>query len=164
MQEITALLIIVLMAAALAAFFLAIRLLFPARVELTRMAAEEMLARSFFLGLVNSIFFSAVILGLLALAENMGVAFLALLALILLVIYGIALAFGLTAMIELTGARLLPQGSANRRSILGSVVLILGCLTPFVGWFGLFVYVGFLGVGAFILGLFRKAVPTVLED
>ena len=164
MQYLTALVFIILMATALVAFFLAIRLFFPVRVGLARQSAEDMSARAFFLGLINAIFLSALILGLLAVSENAGAAILGILALILLVAYASALAFGLTAVVEPAGARLLPQSSANHQSIWGSMVLILGCLTPFVGWFGLFIFISLLGVGAFILSFFHRAVPIIMEE
>jgi hypothetical protein len=36
------------------------------------------------------------------------------------------------------------------------VVLSFACALPVVGWFLLFPYVGFVGIGAFILGLFQR--------
>jgi hypothetical protein len=165
MQDIfSGLIIIVFAAITLVSFFLAVRLLFPLRVELIQQAAEAMHVRAFFLGLVNSIFFAALIMGLIALADGTGASFLYFPALCLFAILIAALAYGLTGVVQLAGARLAPDGSLPRKSVLGSIVLILGCLTPFVGWFGLFVYVGFLGLGAFILSFFRKEALSEIES
>ena len=157
MQDIfSGLIFIVLSFVTLVSFFLAVRLFFPFRTGLIQQAAESMHARAFFLGLINSIFLVALILGLIALADGTGASFLYFPALCLFVVLIAALAFGITGVVQFVGARLLPDGSPHRKTILGSVVLILGCLTPFVGWFGLFVYVSFLGFGGFILSFLRK--------
>ncbi|MFZ6029228.1 MAG: hypothetical protein ACOYYS_16065 [Chloroflexota bacterium] len=150
------LVLVVAVACALAAFFLAVRLLFPVRTRSIQEAAEAMHARAFFLGLVNGLFFAALILGLFSLADSTGMAFLFLPALCLCAILLAALAYGLTGVVQLVGTRLLPDGSANRQTIAGAVVLILGCLAPFVGWFGLSFYISFLGLGAVIVSFFRK--------
>jgi hypothetical protein len=77
----------------------------------------------------------------------------------------VALTFGLAAVVGLTGERIAPQRSGLARIVLGTVVLSLGCLTPVVGWFGLLPYVACLGVGGFVLGLFRRrsGPPTIMS-
>jgi hypothetical protein len=119
--------------------------------------------RAFLLGLINTLFVAALFIGLAALAEASGIGLLLLLALLLLVIYLIGLVFGLTGMAQLVGGRLCPAWSPNRRHIAGALALILGCLLPYIGWFGLFVYVSLLGVGGVILSFFRKDQPAVPE-
>jgi hypothetical protein len=157
MQDIfSGLILIVFTFVSLVSFFLAIRLLFPFRTAVIQQAAEAMHARAFFLGLINGIFFVALILGLITLADSTGASFLYFPALCLFVMLIAALVYGLTGVVQLVGTRLAPEGNPHRKSILGSVVLILGCLTPFVGWFGLSVYVSFLGLGALIISFFKK--------
>jgi hypothetical protein len=156
MEYIGALILIILSAITLIAFFLAVSLLFPRRVGLSQQAASEMPGRSFVLGLINTLFFTALIFGFMALADRTGAQFLYLPALLLLVFYLIGLSYGLSALVQMTGVRLLPDASPNRQRILGALTLILGCLTPFIGWFGLFVYLCLLGFGGFVLGYFKK--------
>jgi len=160
MQYLGALIFIILTAITLIAFFLAVALLFPRRVGLSQEAAGDMPGRSFVLGLINSLFIAAFIFGFIALADGTGVQILYFPALILLIIYLVGLSYGLTGVIQMTGVRMLPEASVNRQCILGSVTLILGCLTPFIGWFGLLVYLCLIGFGSFVLSYFRREAPA----
>lgn len=164
MQDLFGLLILVIVSAVtLITFFLAIRLFFPQRVNLVQKAAEEMHWRAFLLGLVNTLFFAAIIVGLIALTESTGAGFLSILALLLMAVFMIVLALGLTAVIQMAGMRLMPDATENRRFLLGGLVVVSGSLTPFVGWFGLFLYVSFVGVGSVIISLFTKAKRKPVE-
>lgn len=149
----------VLMGIGLSATFLALLALFPAVVARTQRAADESPGRSFTLGLANTLFLSAVGVGLSALADGTGWQFLQLPALLALSLLAILLAFGLAALAGLMGGRLFPDSSPAGGQLRGSIVLILAGLTPFVGWFALFPYVGMTGVGAFILGWSRERRP-----
>ncbi|MGH2620817.1 MAG: hypothetical protein ACRDHG_09660, partial [Anaerolineales bacterium] len=80
-----------------------------------------------------------------------------LLALILLGLLVIALAFGLAGMSVLIGERLLPDASPTRQTAWGAATLVLASLTPFLGWFGLFPYLAIRGLGGFLIGLFRRS-------
>jgi hypothetical protein len=165
MQYLGALILLILTVFTLIAFFLVLTLFFPRRVRLSQLAAGNMPGRSFVLGLVNSLFISALIFGFLALGEGTGFQILFYPAFLLIIIYLIGLSCGLSGLVELTGARLLPEASENRQRILGAVVLILGSLTPFIGWFGLFIYLCLLGFGSFILSYFsNETVPAPLES
>jgi len=164
MQILGALILMFLSTITLIAFFLAVTLLFPHRVSLSEHAAAEMSGRSFVLGLINTLFLAALIIGFIALADGTGVQLLYLVALALLIFYMICLAYGLAGLIQLVGGRLLPAASPNRQKILGALTLILGCLTPFVGWFGLLVYLCLLGFGSFILGFFRSSATLPATD
>ena len=165
MQDMFGLLFLVIFSAvSLIAFFLAIRLFFPQRVMQVQRAAEEMHSRAFLLGVVNTLFMAAIIIGLLALAENTGSGIISILAILLMVVFVVVLALGLTAVIQMAGIRLMPEANENRRFILGALVIVLGSLTPFIGWFGFFLYVSFLGVGSVIVSLFSKAKKNKSED
>lgn len=137
------------------ALFIVVKVLFPGIVERTRQAAEEAAGRSFGLGLVNGLFLGATMLALFALGESASIQLLNLLGLLVLALLTLGVTFGLSGMVQLVGARLLPEGSELRRTILGAVALILACLTPFVGWFGLLPYVSLHGLGAFVVARFR---------
>lgn len=143
-------------AVGLTAAFLAAGGLFPGVMRRTRRAAEDSTGRSFWLGLVNVLFLAAVGLGMSALAENAGAEILQVPALLIFTALTVLLLLGLTAVAEMLGARLFMEASSFRQHLGGAIVLILGGLTPFVGWFILFPYVGLLGVGAVILGWSRR--------
>jgi hypothetical protein len=137
----------------LTAFFTVTELLFPARIERIREVADEQPGRSLLLGSVNLLFFGAIALVFIGVAEDTGMDILALPGLLIAGVLALALAFGLTAVVQLLGERTTPGGSRLRRSISGSLGLILACLTPFIGWFALLPYAAILGLGAVILAL-----------
>ena len=134
-----------------AAFFIVLGALFPARVGRTRAAAAATPGRAFVIGLVNLIFFAAVAAALVALAQWTKVQLFALPALAVAAVLIVACLFGLGGIVELVGERLLPQAAGARRSGLGGLVLGWACALPYVGWFGLLPYVLALGLGALIL-------------
>lgn len=157
------LLLLVLAIFGLIALFLVVGVLFPRRINLTFDAMDQMPGRAFLLGLINTLFVAALLIGLVALAEATALGLLWLLAMLFLVIYLIGLLFGLTGVAQLVGGRLVPAWSPNRRHIAGALALILGCLVPYLGWLGLFVYVSLLGVGGVILSFFPNARPAAPE-
>ena len=126
--------------------------LFPRPVGWTRLSAEDQAARSFLIGLVNVIFLVALAMGAAALGESTGLGFLPIISVLLLAVLAVGATFGLMGMAELVGERLFPGSVPLRRTLGGSAVLILACLTPYIGWFGLFPYTILRGLGAFILG------------
>ncbi len=152
-EPIGMLLAAILLTICLAALFAAAAALFPVTVEITRRAADDHPGRSFGLGLVNLLFLTGLTLTLLSISQG---PVLKLLALIVASAGIAALTFGLAAVVGLAGERLAPHRSGLARIVLGTVVLSLGSLTPFVGWFGLLPYVACLGLGGFVLALFRR--------
>jgi hypothetical protein len=130
-------------------------ILFPKRIEAMGIAATDLPGRSFVLGLVNTLFFGAIILGFVALADSSGVQLIAILAVLILAGFAVVLLLGLASMTNLVGNRIAGDMSYRRRVIFGGSTLILACLAPFVGWFLFFPYIGMLGVGAFVLTIFR---------
>ncbi|HLE03836.1 MAG TPA: hypothetical protein VI729_04380 [Anaerolineales bacterium] len=140
----------------LVALFSLLRVLFPVQVGSAKLAAIEMPGRSFALGTVNLLLLSVIVAALGALGGGGGGIF-QLLALILVGLLVIALGFGLAGMSVLIGERLLPDSSLARQTAWGSATLVLASLTPFLGWFGLFPYLAILGLGGFLIGLFRRS-------
>ena len=60
-------------------------------------------------------------------------------------------------MVNLLGERILFRSNLRgSEPIFGTAILSFACALPVVGWFLLFPYVGFVGIGAFILGLFQR--------
>jgi hypothetical protein len=155
MDQLLGLLIAVpLFGATLVGLFVVMNALFTPWIARTCEAAETQAARSFLVGLVNLIFGAALIAAIIALADNTGLDFVIVVAVLLAAVLVIAMAFGLAAMVQVVGARILPGGQGVRALIWGTIALTLGCLAPYVGWFGLLPYVALRGLGAFVLALF----------
>lgn len=151
--------VIFLLTIGLAAHFLVIGALFPTRIAKTRSVMNSAPGRSLGVGLVNFVFFTVVALVLFSLAENAGPfirGVLTIPAVMITAFLLIMLAFGLTAAAGLIGERIFQELSAWRQLLWGTVCLSLGCAVPFAGWFLLFPYAGFIGVGAFILSFFQR--------
>ncbi len=151
--------IITLLTIALAAYFLVINALFANRAARTQHVTTSMPGRSFGVGLVNFVFFGVIALVLFSVAGNAGsfIRFiLTVPAIVITAALTVMLSFGLTGMSNLLGERIFPDQSAWKQTALGTVILSFACALPIVGWFLLFPYVGFVGIGAFILGLFQR--------
>jgi len=71
-------------------------------------------------------------------------------------VLALMLSFGLVGIVNLLGERIFPDTSSWKQTVFGSIILSFACALPFVGWFLLFPYVGFVGIGGFILGLFQR--------
>lgn len=163
MDQLLGLLIAVpLLGATLVGLFVVMNALFTSWIARTCEVAETQAARSFLVGLVNLVFVGALIAAIIALADNTGLDFVIVIAVLLAIVLVIGIAFGLAAMVQVVGARLLPGGQGLRPLLWGTVALALGCLAPYVGWFGLLPYVGLRGLGAFVLALFasRRKAPA----
>ena len=157
METIVIVLISLLALVTLVAALIFIRGLFPLRVEKVQSALEDQWKRSFWLGLVNTVFISIFVFGLGSLAENSPILYIPTFA-----IYGcllIALLFGLTGFIQILGIRLFPDAPPIKRDIKSGAILLLTGLLPFVGWFLLFPYVICLAVGGVVLALFQNRKP-----
>lgn len=151
--------IIILLTIALAAYFLIIGALFTNRAAKTQRVITAMPGRSFGVGLVNFAFFGVIALVLFSLAENAGnfvKVILTITALLISAALAILLSFGLTGMVNLLGERILPKVNSWKRTVFGTAILSFACALPVVGWFLLLPYASFVGIGAFILGLFQR--------
>ena len=150
---------VLLLAVALAGFFLVVEALFPARVEKTRSAAQRMMGRSFMVGAVNFLFFGVIALVLFSIGNDASGVVKAIVttpALFLTGILLIGLSFGLAGMVQFLGERLFPEQAAWKRILWSTLALCLGCAVPVAGWFLLLPYVGLTGFGGFILSFFSK--------
>ena len=154
-----ALVLLVLLAAGvppLVALLLVVEALFPDLVAQARQFADQSGGRALAVGAVNALFLVLVVVVLFAWSESAGSDLLGLLGVLVAVVLGLGVVFGLAGMAQLVGDRLLPEGSPLRRSLLGALVLVLACLTPLVGWLGLFPYVALRGLGGLVVALARK--------
>lgn len=160
MSDIARLVIILfLLLVGISAYFLVLNALFVARLTRTRTIVQSMPGRSFGIGFVNFIFFAVIAMVLLAVAENAGDLLQVVLtvpAVVILGILAILLSFGLAGMANLIGERIFSELPVWKQSLWGTICLTLACALPFVGWFLLLPYVGFIGIGAVILGVFQR--------
>lgn len=151
--------IVILLTIALAAYFLVFGALFANRAAKTKRVITAMSGRSFGVGLVNFVFFGVIALVLFSVAGSAGdfIRFiLTVPALLITAVLAIMLSFGLAGISNLLGERIFPDQPAWQQTAWGAVILSFACALPIVGWFMLFPYVGFVGIGAFILGLFQR--------
>ena len=152
-------LIILVLLAGFAAYFLVLNALFAPRVTKIRSIAQSMPGRSFGIGLVNFLFFAVIALVLLSIAENAGPfirGVLTIPAIVILALLAVALSLGLAGMSGMIGERIFPDLSGWKQTLWGTVCLSLACALPFVGWFLLLPYVGFVGIGAVLLGFLQS--------
>ncbi|NWG06451.1 MAG: hypothetical protein HXY35_07165 [Chloroflexi bacterium] len=151
--------IVILLTIAFAAYFLVWGAFFSNRVGKTQRALRQALGRSFWVGLVNFLFFGVIALLLFSVAENVGSVFRVILmtpALIIAASLSIMLSFGLAGMVNLLGERIFPDHPAWKKTLWGTVSLAFACALPFVGWFLLLPYAGLTGFGAVILSFFQR--------
>jgi hypothetical protein len=142
-------------------FFIVLTTLFPARTTKTTQVASRTPGRAFVIGMVNFIFFLVIALALFSLSERVdGLLKVILLfpTLIVTVILFIGLSFGLGSLAQLIGERIAPTHSTWMRTFWGTLLLGLGSSVPLLGWFLLFPYAAWVGLGAFIIGFFQKSI------
>jgi hypothetical protein len=137
----------------LVALFTTLHAFFTRILERTRSTAAERASRSFLTGLVNALFFVAVTVGFLAIGQNAGGEVLFILAFIIGLLLLVGILFGTTAMVLLLKERLFPGQLGNRPMAWAGGIATLACITPYLGWFGLFPYMIFRGMGAFVITL-----------
>ena len=151
--------IVILLTITLAAYFLVIGTLFASRVAKTQTVIDHSPGRAFGLGLVNLFFFGLIAFVLLSVADSANSfvkGILTIPALAILAFLAVLLSIGLTGMVNVLGERLFADMILWKRNIWSAVILCFACALPFVGWFLLLPYIGFVGVGASILGFFQK--------
>ncbi len=160
----------------LIALLVTISLLLPISVENARKKIETNLFRSFLVGLVNLAFALAlmILLGYIIslfqeTTDNMttidlskiigpGI-FLVLGTLVALTVILFALR-GLSALTSLLGERIGKAKNPFQSDLRGGLLLVLACLTPYIGWYIFTPFVLCLGLGASVLALFqRKTTP-----
>ncbi len=140
--------------AVLFGLFASVAALFPRYVWLAQRAAEESPGRSFLLGAVNTAF--VLVVSLPALASQRPV--FTFLGAVFLAAGASGLAIGLSGVATMVGKRLSPRASGFSGILTGTVVVTLASATPFLGWFVFLPAIICLGLGAFVLGWFRRRV------
>ena len=162
MENLTLILLVVFSGICLAAGFQIMTLLFPERIQKIKVVREEQAGRSLLIGFINTLFVLAIIMGFSALAERSGLEVLVIVPIFLLILFIIFFLFGLTALVYSIGEKYSPEKTEQTQMVNGAIITILACLTPFIGWFVLFPYLGLSGFGAGIILFFqeRKRNPT----
>jgi hypothetical protein len=149
----------------LVALFLVVTVLFPGLITQCGEALKTNNKRAFWLGFVNTLVVAIVVTVFALLAERMA-EFFFLPAILILVFYIPTALFGLISIGRMIGERLFSKHDSIRQQSYGSVVMILACLFPFLGWYVLFPFLLSLGFGAFLVTVFQKKAmpePTELE-
>lgn len=152
-------LVILLLTITLASYFLIIGALFTNRITKTQNVINQTPGRSFGLGMVNFLFFGAIVVALVSIADGVGAVIRGILiipALIILTFLIVLSSIGLTSMVKVLGERIFPDLTSWKQTLWGSAILSFACALPFVGWFLLIPYVLFIGIGAAILGFVQK--------
>lgn len=138
------------------ALFSVMGVLFPRIVSETRWAADKNPGRTVLLGFVNFTFFTILAVATSTLAKGADLPVVRLVALLIISVLGIGIAFGLAGMAPLVGARLLPERGEVAQTVWGSLALLLACLAPYLGWFALLPYLVWRGLGGLLIALFNR--------
>lgn len=147
----------------LVALFTVLSLLISGVANQTRTVMLEHPVRSFLVGLLNFMF-SAAVTGLLAQLGGRWVSVFEVLAFLILGWLVVLALVGTTGIINLLRERMGSGGQSNMRgTILASLLLVLGMLVPFVGWFVFTPIVLLTGLGAALFTLFRRERPQVIN-
>ena len=144
--------IIVLCSGCLIALLVLLSVLFPQHLQRASRTAAQSSGRSFLIGAVNVLFFGALALAML----SGGVPVLQAIGVVIAALVIVGMATGLGGMVQLIAERMLPSAAPLRRTAWSALVVVAACLTPYVGWFLLFPYLSFRGVGGWILGWVRE--------
>jgi hypothetical protein len=157
--------------ATLIALLTTVDLFLPKPVTRARQKLETSSTKSFLVGLINILFWFVVLViwfvwtqyngGPDIMAYVIGTA-LALLLLIGVIVPGIP---GLAALAQLTGARFNRSASPLGQDLRGGLLLVLACLTPYIGWFVFTPALLSTAIGAGLLTFFQHSPkPTVLDE
>ncbi len=153
-QPFLLLILVVLIGFCLVAFFITLEALFGELVEGITRSAEEKPGKAFWVGLVNTVFLGAIAVGLISTGEYSAFGLvLAVPGFAVGIFVAAGIVFGLAGMVRLIAGLVFPGKEGWKLQASGAGVVILACLVPYIGWFGLFPYLGLRGFGAFILHL-----------
>ena len=155
LQLIALTILIILTTASFAALFAVEEALFGRLVSSSRRLMEQAPWRCFWVGLVNLIFFTIVILTFIALGDS-GLQIFFIPALFVLALLLLAISLGLSSLAQIIGEQLLPQHTPLRRQLVGGGLLILASFTPFIGWFVLLPIFMIVSLGGVVLHLLSR--------
>lgn len=152
--------------AGLIAIFSILNLILPVPVDRARSVLETSLVRSLLLGLVNSLF-AGLVIALLTLPTRAGGVIAGIFVfLIILIVLGLTalLLLGLVALTSLLAGRMDGAKSAFSGNLRGGILLVLACLTPYLGWFVITPLVLFTALGASIQTVLRSRRREVTSE
>jgi hypothetical protein len=158
--------------AAFNALLVTVSLLLPVPVEAARQKLEGNLRRVFLVGMINLVFLFGLLVLLvyiftlfakpvpsgmtIDLGQIIGPGiFMTLAVLLALTVLAFTLR-GLSALASLLGSRIGPARSQFWSEARGGMLLVLACLTPYVGWFVFTPFVLSLALGASVMTLMKK--------
>ena len=161
MEMLGLILLIVCSGIAFIALLTAVGLLLPGTVEKSRLKLETSLGKAFLVGLVNllsGLGINALFLAWWQSTQPETVFWLIIWA-VLMLLYIVLLLPSIPAMSALAqflGMRMGESRSPLQRNLHGSLLLVLACLTPYVGWFVFAPFAVCVGLGASIQTLSRR--------
>jgi len=164
-QIINLLLVIFFSGATLTALLAAVALLIPGPVGRSRQALQAAPWRAFWLGLVNLVFFLALVLALVKVAQAVVPPVAAVLGLLALLILGSLLLvtlLGLTGLVALLRERMGAGRSPLAGQVWAAVLLLLAGLTPVVGWWVFTPVTVIIALGAGVITLVAIRRPLLL--
>ena len=139
-----------------------INLLLPLRVEQIRQKLELSIGKSFLVGLINLVFWLLVaVLFVVWNQANGGAQVLVVLMVVVMLILFIAAIIvpglpALSAVAQLLGMRMGESKSPLQSFLRGGLVLVLACLTPYIGWFIVTPAILCTAIGAGLLVLIQR--------
>ena len=162
-QTVNLFLVILFSGATLTALLAAVAILLPGPVGRSRQALQAAPWRAFWLGLVNLVFFLALVALLVRLAQLVIPPVAAVLGLVALLILGALLLvalLGLTGLVALLRERMGAGGSPLAGQMRAAVLLLLAMLTPVLGWwvFTPLIVIASLGAGITSIAAVRRPV------
>ncbi|MCH7589336.1 MAG: hypothetical protein IIC78_15070 [Chloroflexi bacterium] len=140
---------------AAAAFSNVISVIFPRKIEAVAQGWSDINARTFWLGVVNTILLAVPAIVLLILGANIGEWFAVPSVLLVTFYVGVGL-FSLIGLVHFLGRRLFPDASSFRQNTYAAILLILAVLTPFVGWYLLLPFLLIYGFGGSVERFFQR--------
>ena len=149
----------------LTAFIVFVGRLFPAPVTHSAGVIKTSLWKPFLIGLVNAVFFTAVAAFMFNFARDqlsgLFAGLVSLVALAILAALGVLGTLGLSGFSFWLEERLLGGEHSLTISLKSTLLLVLACMAPFVGWFLLTPFVIATGLGAAIQFVFRRKEKVV---
>jgi len=156
-ERIGGLIVVIASGASLAALLALMAVLHPNLSNRTARTMEAMAGRSFILGAINSIFFSAVAFVLAQIGDGVGGFFgglFSLAALFITIVLLLLLSIGLAGLVRLISERTGDGKPVSLGQLFRAAVLLVGAgLAPLAGWFVLAPLALFIGLGATIIAL-----------